>query len=184
MPIQKISPYLQCSIHTRGGIPLLFPGQRLFYAPFPTYHIGTAPPRGRLMAPLLRVSVEQRDRPYLLSLYGRTNKLSVMLYTETICPQANNSTLPSTPAGAKSDYSARSNNLVHSMDDPAARAFIRFLEITFPDIRKIRFRRRGGTRCRYYVLWARTATATFSVKGYSVSGTAFNLLHILKQSKQ
>lgn len=70
------------------------------------------------------------------------------------------------------------------MDDPAARAFIHFLEHSFPEIRKIRFRRRGGSRCRYYVLWARTTTATFSVKGYSVSGTALNLLNILKQSKK
>jgi len=149
-------------------------GQRLFYAPFPTTYIGTVPPRRALMRRLLRVSVRQRDRLYLLSFNGRTNKYICMSYTETICAQAKHSTLQSTPAGAKSAASAR--NLTNSMDDPAARAFILFLQETFPDIQKIRFRKHGGKGYQYYILRVKTPRRTFTTKGYSMKNVTRNFL--------
>jgi len=165
---------LQCLTCSRSGIPLLIRDSGFFYAPFPIYHIGTVPPRGRLMAPLLRVSVRQRERLYLLYFYGHTNKFICMPYTETICLQANNSTLPATLSGAKSDSSTR--NLIHSMDDTAARCFVLFLQSSFPDLRSIRFKKRGGKRCRFYILQVRIPGKILRVKGYSVQNTARNFM--------
>lgn len=94
--------------------------------------------------------------------------------TNEICPQANNSTLPATPSGAKSAASMR--NLANSIDDTAARCFVLFLQSSFPDLRSIRFKKRGGKRCRFYILQVRVSRKILRVKGYSVQNTARNFM--------
>lgn len=54
-------------------MPLLI-WERIFYIRI-SVPIGTVPPRGSLMAPLLLASVGQRERLYLLFIYSPTNTI-------------------------------------------------------------------------------------------------------------
>lgn len=97
-----------------------------------------------------------------------------------ICTQANNSTLPATHIGAKTDYSARANNLAHSSSNPAAQAFVLFLQESFPELRKIRIKK----HTRHYVVRVKTDNRSLRAKGYSVENAARNFLTLFIEKRK